>query len=424
MTGRRAVLGIVLGLGLCLTTLPSSGAQEEPPSEEPVFRVTYDARLVASEKSVHVRIRLGSDAAPVEWIRFRVDPLRYRAFEADGELVEIEDGWEWRPPRGGGQVRYVLSIDHLRDDNAYDARCTKSWAILRGEDLVPRMRVRTDPIAWADSRLRLRLPEGWSAVLPYDRTATGEYRIDDPDTRFDRPTGWFAFGRLGVVRENVEGTRVSISGPARQGIRRMDLLAMLRWTMPSLAELFVELPDRLAIVSAGDPMWRGGLSAPKSIYLHADRPLISEDSTSPLIHELMHSFMRARSGSDGDWIVEGLAELYSVSLLRRSGTLSASRYERALEAIAKRAKRGGPLRVEVVNGDTRAKAVIVLLEIDDAIRQATGGARDLDDVVRELAAQDGAITTNGFRTIVAEVAGRDLDDLFERYAPKPRATGR
>jgi predicted metalloprotease with PDZ domain len=138
----------------------------------------------------------------------------------------------------------------------------------------------------------------------------------------------------------------------------------------------------------------------------------------------MHSFMRARSGSDGDWIVEGLAELYSVSLLRRSGTLSASRYERALEAIAKRAKRGGPLRVEVVNGDTRAKAVIVLLEIDDAIRQATGGARDLDDVVRELAAQDGAITTNGFRTIVAEVAGRDLDDLFERYAPKPRATGR
>lgn len=413
---RHATLAILIGLGLFAIALTSWGAEEE--QVRPVFKVTYDARLVASERSVRVTIRLGSDASPVEWLRFRVDPLRYHAFEADGELVEVEGGWEWRPPKGGGELHYVLSIDHLREDNVYDARCTKSWAIFRGEDLVPRMRIRTVPIARSDSRLRFRLPEGWSAVLPYDRTATGEYKIRNPRTRLDRPAGWFAFGKLGVVREKIGETRIAIAGPARQGIRRMDLLAMLRWTLPSLEEVFGPLPKRLVIVSAGDPMWRGGLSGPKSVYLHADRPLVSEDSTSPLIHELMHSLMSARSGADGDWVVEGLAELYSVSLLRRSGTLSATRYENALTSIAQRAQKGGPLRAHAVDGDTRAKAVVVLLEIDEAIRQATGGARDLDDVVRRLASQRDAITTAQFRAHVEEVAERELSAIFDRHVPE------
>ena len=43
---------------------------------------------------------------------------------------------------------------------------------------------------------------------------------------------------------------------------------------------------RLLIVSAGDPMWRGGLSGPSSMFLHSDRPLISENRTSTLLHEL------------------------------------------------------------------------------------------------------------------------------------------
>ncbi len=382
----------------------------------PEFSVLYDVGLVASEKSAHVEIRLGPDSAPLEWIRFRIDPLRYRAFEADGELVEVEGGLEWRPPRGGGRLRYVFSIDHLRNDEAYDARCAKSWAIFRGEDLVPRMRIRTDPIARTESRLRLRLPEGWSAALPYRRLRNGDYAIVEPRTRFDRPTGWFAFGKLGVVREKLEGTRISIAGPAGQGIRRMDLLALLKWTLPSLSELFGGLPKRLQIVAAGDPMWRGGLSGPRSVYLHVDRPLIGEDSTSPLLHELVHALMRARAGSGGDWVVEGLAELYSIEILHRAQTLSDARYEAALDAIRERARAGGRLRVSHVDGDTRARAVVVMLEFDAAIRDASGGARSLDDVVRRLASVSGAITTERFRGVVTEVAGRDLGSIFSKYA--------
>ena len=31
------------------------------------------------------------------------------------------------------------------------------------------------------------------------------------------------------------------------------------------------------MVGANDPMWRGGLSAPRSLYLHSGRPLIESD---------------------------------------------------------------------------------------------------------------------------------------------------
>lgn len=392
-------------------------AQEPAPAPRREFSVLYDVGLVASEKSAHVSIRLGPKSAPVEWIRFRIDPLRYRAFQAEGEVFPIEGGLEWHPPKGGGAFRYVFSIDHLRSDQAYDARIAKNWALFRGEDLVPRMRIRSDPAAFANSRLRLRLPEGWSAAVPYQRLNNGDYQIEEARTRFDRPAGWFAFGKLGVVRDTIEDCRFAIAGPARQGVRRMDMLALLNWTMPAMKSLFGRLPSRFQIVSAGDPMWRGGLSGPNSVYVHADRPLIGEDSTSPLLHELMHALMRARSGRGGDWVVEGIAEYYSIELLRRSKTITEDRYQYALEQIRKRAKKGGLLRVRSVGGDTRAKAVTVLIEIDAAIQDATGRVRNLDDVVRLLAERPEAITTSGFRAAVEQVAGQDLGAVFDRYLP-------
>ena len=146
--------------------LASAQKADVPTEPIPEYSVLYDVGLVASEKSAHVTIRLWDDSEPIEWIRFRIDPNRYRAIEADGELRDVEKGVEWVPPKGGGRFKYVFSIDHLRNEQAYDARCAKNWAIFRGEDLVPRMRIKTSVTARSESRMRLRLPEGWSAAIP------------------------------------------------------------------------------------------------------------------------------------------------------------------------------------------------------------------------------------------------------------------
>lgn len=391
---------------------PAEPVKEEPPPE---FDVTYEMLLVASEKSAHVTIRLGAGSETVEWIRLAFDPMRYRAIESDGTLEEVEGGVLWKPRKGGGQLSYVFSIDHLRDEKAYDSRCAKSWAIMRGQDLVPRMRIRTEPGAISRSRMRLRLPEGWSAALPYPRSRNGTYKLDTDRTRFDRPNGWFAFGKLGVVREKIGDTRISIAGPSGQGVRRMDVLALMRWTLPELRTLFGDLPDRLQVVVAGDPMWRGGLSGPRSVYLHVDRPLISQDSSSALLHELMHALMHARSGEDGEWIVEGIAEFYSIELLRRSKTLSQERFDSRIAAIEARAAKSRAKLNGGMDGPARSKAVLALIEVDEAIREATKGEQNLDAVVRVLERAKEAVTPDGLRAAVKQVAGVDFPSIFARF---------
>jgi hypothetical protein len=147
------------------------------------------------------------------------------------------------------------------------------------------------------------------------------------------------------------------------------------------------LPERLIVVGAGDPMWRGGLSAPNSVYLHADLPLISADGTSPLLHEVVHVMLRARSGAGGDWIVEGLAELYCGG----AGALQDDpkrRAERARthqpRAAASRASRS--IARAPPSPRRRPRGT------DAQIRRTTGDARNLDDVVRALVESPDAIS--------------------------------
>ena len=167
-----------------------------------------------------------------------------------------------------------------------------------------------------------------------------------------------------------------------------------------MQSLFPRFPDRLLIVSAGEPMWRGALSAPNSLYLHVDRPMISGNGTSTLIHELVHVAMRAKGGPKADWIVEGLAEYYSLEVLHRSGTLSSERYENAHRELAEWGREAESLEVDRSHGPITARAVGRLREIDREIRESSGGRHSLDDVVRALAAIEGPITREDFDALV------------------------
>ncbi len=412
---RVARLGFaLLGLG---TLVQAAGAQ--PPAAVPVsksFDVEYDVRLLPTEGVARVAIHLLDPANQVGSIAFHIDRERQRDFEGDGGVAPSADGnWvEWRPPDAGGTLRYVVRINHLRDEKSYDARCAPDWAIFRGDDLVPPVRLRAEKGSASRASLRLRLPQGWQAVAPYPRGEEGAFQIAHPDRRFDRPTGWIALGRLGVLRERVAGARVAVAGPTDQRLRRLDLLALLRWTLPVLREISGGLPARLLVVGAGDPMWRGGLSGPNSVFVHASLPLISRDGTSPLLHELMHATLGISPGPGGDWIVEGLAEAYSLELLVRSRTLSKKRYQKVLAQIAARGREAPRLEVERSTGATTARAVTVLYALDREIRDGSKGVRSLDDVVRILFQQGGEVTSQRLRQIAEDLSGRDLRAFFRR----------
>jgi predicted metalloprotease with PDZ domain len=164
-------------------------------------------------------------------------------------------------------------------------------------------------------------------------------------------------------------------------------------------------------------MWRGGLSGPDSLFIHAHRPLITEDGPSPLLHEVMHTALELRPGNDGDWAIEGLAQYYALQLLGRSGTISAERLKRAYEFQTQRGLEAEHLRSKTVSGAGTARAVTVLRALDGKIREATQEKKSLDDVLRILVAEGGVLTTERMQKTSEQVSGQDLGDFFKTQVP-------
>jgi len=411
MRARGALLALALAAVVALTSASSAQTAVQTAPAAVAYAVTFEARISPSERLAHAQIRLGAGALAVRFFEFQIDPQRHIDFRGDGRVNVNGAVVRWEPPARGGVLRYTFQLDHLRTQSAYDARCADDWAVFRGDDLFPPARVRATRGARSRSTLRLRVPEGWRIAVPYPRLADGSYQVDHATRSYDRPIGWYALGRIGVLRERIAGSHVAVAGPVGQGVRRQDILALLRWTLPKLKKVLGELPDRILIVSAGDPMWRGGLSGPSSVFVHADRPLITPDTTSPLLHELFHGVTRARAGADGDWVVEGLAEYYGLELLVRSRGVSKRRHARALESLERRG-RSATLAATSSSGAETARAVSVLEALDAHIRSETGGRVSLDAVAAVLARQAAPVTTAGFRATAERVTGLDLASFF------------
>jgi hypothetical protein len=413
-------LKAILALVLALLTHDILSAAQIGESEPRYYSLFYNVRLMPLDHEARISIELKQEAAFVRAIKLSIDPERHRNFGGDGEIEKIPEGIRWLPPKNGGRLNYTFRVDHRRDNQSYDSRLTERWALFRGDDLIPPARVRTLKGAESRAYLQLQLPAKWSAALPYPRTAEGTYAIDQPKRRFDRPTGWMvAAERLGILRERIAGMQVAIASPVGQGLHRQDILALLRWTLPVSQNIFKMLPDRLLVVGAGDPLWRGGLSGPRSLFIHADRPLITAKGTSPLLHEIIHTVMQARSGRGGDWIIEGLAELYSLELLVRSGTISHERYTKTLAKLEQRGQGVTKLRLRSSSGAVTAHAVSILHKLDQQIREKTLDKVSLDDVLQAMAAAPRAWTTTRFRQLCERIAGIGLEAFFEQWAPKP-----
>lgn len=411
----RARLCAILLVLLPLTAEGTAAAA--PVAERLAYHVLYRAWIKPGKQVATVRIRLSRHPEWVIWMRLKADPARYSGFKGSGD-VEIKGGEvTWRPPARDAWLQYRVNLQSKRESGRFDGLVTPDWALFRADDLVPPVRLGMEDGTQSKAKLELNLPDGWSAATPFPRYTSGRYNLDNPHRRFDRPIGWLLLGKLGARHETVGGTRLTVAAPLGVGVRYMDLLAFFRWTLPTMQELFPRFPSRLLVVSAGDPMWRGALSGPNSLFVHSGRPMISENATSTLLHELVHAAMRAKSTPGADWVVEGLAEFYSLEVLRRSGAISDARFEKAHRDLAEWGKTAGRLDVPRSSGATTARAVGALREIDAQIRSLSKGKASLDDVVRAMAAESGDVTLAGFRAQVESAAGgkvRSIDVALGR----------
>lgn len=405
---------------LCLCSL-LYGAGAWGASAAEYYEAQYLAQIKPDSGIVALDIQLEGARLPSR-VRLSIDEKRHRNFRSTDPIEIHAREVIWRPQGKASRLSYEFVVNHERSTKAYDSYINKQWALFRGDKLVPRARVTAKRGLISRSSLRFVLPKGWSAITSYAPATAQLIPIEDPHRRFDRPEGWILAGNIGIRAEKIGHVQATIAAPVGESARRQDALSFLNWNLPHLIEVFRDFPSRLLIVSAGDPMWRGGLSGPASLFLHADRPLISENRTSTLLHELVHVATRLRGDHESDWIVEGLAEYYSVETLRRSGGISERRYAQSIQEMQRWASRSESLFGATSSGPTTARAVLALIAVDREIRAQTAGKKNLDDVARILGSEGGTVSLERLQKIGAKVAGRTLASLDRAFLAKQPAS--
>jgi predicted metalloprotease with PDZ domain len=308
-----------------------------------------------------------------------------------------------------------VPITHERSPGRFDAVITDDWALFRGDDIIPAMNTGEAEDTYAVTTLEVALPAGWQTVRTgWPRVSATTFRIDNAERRFDRPTGWMIAGRVGTRTTKRAGTAITVAAPMGQHFRRMEVLTFLRFVWREVNEAFERTPDRLLVVGAGDPFWRGGLSASNSLFLHADRPLVSENGTSALLHELTHLVTRisgvVTATTNDDWIAEGLAEYYSFELLYRAHGISKSRRRKIIQWLSEWGSDVEHLRHSRSSGPITARAVVLFDQLDAEIRQRSHDRYSLDDVTRRLMTLR-KVSLADLRRATADLVGDDVTAL-------------
>lgn len=389
------------------------------------YGLTFELRLAPDQPHAAASIQLIQADALLREVRLNAPRPRYGEFRGDGVVTREGDTVTWLPPANGGRIEYSVIIDHQRENGGYDALVSESLAVFRVDDVFPAAWTRLLAGARSRSKLRLVLPSGWSATTPYPRDTHGDYTIDNPARSFDRPTGWVIAGHLGRRQDLISGINVSVTAPVGAGVERIAMLAMLRWTLPRLSRELDAVPSRLSVVVAGDPMWRGGLSAPNSVFVHADRPLLSENGTSTLLHEVVHMMMPVTTVHEHDWIDEGIAEYVTLRLLRDSGTISNARFVSAIAAFDRRGLPATELVTTHASGAVKARAVTIFHALDDELIEATDGNADIFTLLRRLCAAKNPVDSSQLHAAAVEISGRaELESLAMVMVTPARSGGK
>jgi hypothetical protein len=300
----RRLLAFTAAIAASAWGLPLAESAEADQSSSRTYQLEYIVTPDAEAGGAWVEMKLSQSSHLLREVNMRAPAEKISAPGGDGKFSVVDERLIWSPPAGGGSLRWFAHIDHQRKGGSFDAYINADWAIFRAEDVIPQAATRTLRGATSETTLSFNLPSGWSSLTEYFGR-DHSYRIRNTNRRFDRPAGWIILGDIGVRYDRITGLRVNVAAPINQGFRRTDILALLHWTLPEVLRMFPDFPKRLTVIGA-------------------------ENATSILLHEIMHIALGSGADEGMDWIVEGLAEYYSLVILHRSGTISDRRYAAAI----------------------------------------------------------------------------------------------
>ena len=107
----------------------------------------YHVKLLPQSDQAEVRLSLSQGSA-VRSLNFDLGrDGDYSDFKADGQWQVLPGNTPgdsrglWQPSADKASLTYRVRLSHARKKGVYEARMTPSWALFRGEDLVPAARL-------------------------------------------------------------------------------------------------------------------------------------------------------------------------------------------------------------------------------------------------------------------------------------------
>lgn len=390
----RYLARIVLAGGMLMSC---SSVVQSSAHREVIYQVTFQPKTQSAQVNIAIK-----QAKWLKSVKFKALPSTRGAIRGNGRLQLVGSNYHWFPPQKNAQLSYEVELNAQKPNGGFNIKMENTWALLRGENLFPSFRARKQKGVTAQTTIEFLLPKHWAAVnTGWSRVDGNRFALKSGKRALVRPKGWLIAGDLGTRHERLANTHLTISAPKGHDFRQMETLAFVSLVWPQLRDAFSAIPERILITGAGDPMWRGGLSSPTSLYVHSDRPLVSENGTSTIIHELVHVVTGIHGDPHSDWIVEGLAEYYSVELLFRAGAFSVDRRQLIMAGLSEWGKSVDTLLLKTCSGPATARAASLIDQLDKEIQQCRKKDHNIDDLVEQIMGNKSVTLVDVNRAFVA-----------------------
>jgi predicted metalloprotease with PDZ domain len=361
--------------------------------------------------------------------------------------VTLKDphGWVVDNPSEGAVVfsyRVLADEEALGFDRVYVDKIT---AFINGPAAFMYLEGRiTDPVT-----VKLKLPEKWDVATAMEPAAEGTYSATDYDELIDSPIQMGVFDRRTFTVNDIpfEAVFVVKSPPASQDLdyetNRLKQLCAPAMRMFG-TQSFKHYTFFIHIASNGN---ESGLEhrAGSVLSVQNSKPLAIDELAT---HEFFHAWnvkqIRPKVLGPFDytqpcrthtlWFLEGVTDYYSNIDVYRSGLGDERRLLSILSAQISTLQRS-PTRLQFSLEDIcyntwehggfgygdlsyYTKGLVVGLIFDAAIRQATQGAKSLDDVMRALydkyKSPKPGYEENGILAAINDVSGRDMTALYHQ----------
>lgn len=408
-------------------------------SEVPNFSVNHFVKV--SQKTIAMpKVKVGLRGADeVRRVTFVLERGRYRYFNGGGQIVQLGSDVIWTPERLNASLEYEVILPHERKKGVYDSFGKKDWFITRTNDLFAYKKFAFRRSAKSLTTVSFDLPSGWDVETEMLPLGQDSYRTQSfPGHRYEWPTGWVIFGRIertiakaddvvitiAYPKAFLENTSlVAISGnilpmsPAERFAKKMvQAREIYEKVIPLMKKFLPQYARRFLIIYGEKPMWMGGLSGENSLFINRRIANLSKDYSSTLVHEYFHVCQGFKKNKkDGEWLVEGLAEYFSLLLLKEAGITTPQQFRVGIESY----KKNGQWNVNLAKSFKKAvlyeNAPLIFYTLDEMIKEKTQGQKSLKNVMAALATYAEPVGTKEFRAATESVYGNSLKSFFATH---------